>query len=412
MWILENHGVEVGGTKIMAPQNILKKSTVNRYLKRLGFTPKGLLLEPIVVHFQAEQSNDLWQMDFTPSELKKLPQSDSLSDKGLMLASLVDDRSGVLYQEYFLSDGETALMALQFLFNAMAPKKQKNFPFQGIPKALSVGSDACITLEGISYQLKAEMAGEKVLVLLGLFDSEIYVEFQDKKEGMVGSGKTTLLRKIQEQLTEEKQIIISRSLSTDKRRVTIGTLYTALFLDLVKEKNFQAPTQPEKRERKLLEILKKNDKPDNGKTLAVVIAGHPKLKNDLRRPTMEEVGARVQIFTLDSLIDNKDVIAVEALELLANSLITPLQINYYLIQALEKAYLTGTKPITADIIQSVLSLDIDGLEAKLARNGYTIASLSEVLNAKASEVKTFLRGQLTSGKANGFNQEINKLGVF
>lgn len=75
-------------------------------LKRLGFSPKGLLLEPIVVHFQAEQSNDLWQMDFTPSELKKLPQSDSLSsDKGLMLASFVDDRSGVLYQEYFLSDG-------------------------------------------------------------------------------------------------------------------------------------------------------------------------------------------------------------------------------------------------------------------------------------------------------------------
>lgn len=90
------------------------------------------MLEPIVVHFQAEQSNDLWQMDFTPSELKKLHQSDSPSDKGLMLASLVDDRSGVLYQEYFLSDGETALMALQFLFNAMAPKKQKNFPFQGI----------------------------------------------------------------------------------------------------------------------------------------------------------------------------------------------------------------------------------------------------------------------------------------
>jgi type II secretory pathway predicted ATPase ExeA len=85
---------------------------------------------------------------------------------------------------------------------------------------------------------------------------------------------------------------------------------------------------------------------------------------------------RVQIFTLDSLIDNKvrycewllkqcgpkdlkihDVIAVDALELLANSLITPLQINYYLVQALEKAYLTGTKPITTDIIQSVLSLD-------------------------------------------------------
>ena len=51
------------------------------------------------------------------------------------------------------------------------------------PSTRSVGSDACITLGRISYQLKAEMAGEKVLVLLGLFDSEIYVEFQDKKEG-------------------------------------------------------------------------------------------------------------------------------------------------------------------------------------------------------------------------------------
>ena len=309
LWILENHGIGVDGTIVMAPKNVLKKSTVNRYLKRFGFSPKGLLLEPIVVHFQAEQSNELWQMDFTPSELKKLPQLDNSTSSKLMLASIVDDRSGVLYQEYFLSDGESALMALQFLFNAMAAKKQKNFPFQGIPKALyldngpvaksllfqriaeqlgiqilthlpkgsdgqrttarskgkierpfrtvqeafetlyhfhkpqtleeanewlwsyldrynamphrsenqtrledwkinlppegyqkacsrerfsqmarqpserSVASDACITLDGIPYQLKAEMAGEKVLVLIGLFDSEIYVEFQNKKDG-------------------------------------------------------------------------------------------------------------------------------------------------------------------------------------------------------------------------------------
>lgn len=51
------------------------------------------------------------------------------------------------------------------------------------PSKRRVGSDACIVLEGISYQLKAEMAGEIVIVLLGLFDTEIYVEFQEKKEG-------------------------------------------------------------------------------------------------------------------------------------------------------------------------------------------------------------------------------------
>jgi type II secretory pathway predicted ATPase ExeA len=275
--------------------------------------------------------------------------------------------------------------------------------------------------------------------------------------GMVGSGKTTLLRKIQEQLLEEKKVSLSRSLSTDKKRVTIGTLYTALFMDLMKEKNFQAPTQPEKRERKFLEILKKNDKPvvlfvdeahdlhsqtlislkrltelvyDSGRSFAVVIAGHPKLKNDLNRPSMEEVGARSQLFTLNGFMDNnirycewllrqcgskdtkpQDIIVQEAMAFLANSLVTPLQINHYLTQALEKAYMVGIKPIPLEVIQTVLAPDIDGLEAKLARNGYNLGSLCEVLNAKTSEVKTYLRGQLTSGKVQGFNQDIHKLGI-
>ncbi len=275
--------------------------------------------------------------------------------------------------------------------------------------------------------------------------------------GMVGSGKTTLLRKIQEQLAEEKQVIVARSLSTDKKRVSIGTLYTALFLDLVKEKNFQAPTQAEKRERKFLEILKKHDKPvalfideahdlhgqtlvslkrllelvyDTGKSLAVVIAGHPKLGNELKRPSMEEIGARAQLFTINGLTDNNvrycewllkqcaakdskphDIITLEAMELLANSLITPLQINHYLTQALEKAYMVGSKPITIDIVQTILAPDINGLEAKLARNGYGLAFLCEMLNAKSSEVKTYLRGQLAASRSHEFNQEIHKLGI-
>lgn len=275
--------------------------------------------------------------------------------------------------------------------------------------------------------------------------------------GMVGSGKTTLLRKIQQELTEEKQVIIARSLSTDKKRVTISTLYTALFLDLVKEKNFNAPTQPEKRERKFLELLKKHDKPvalfideahdlhgqtlislkrlielahDGSKILSVIVAGHPKLGNELKRSSMEEVGARTQIFTLcipkeshirycewllkqcsRKEIKIHDTILPDALELLANSLITPLQINHYLAQALEKAYLTGCKPITVEIIQSVLAADLDGLEAKLARNGYGLGALCEALNAKSSDVKTYLRGQLASGKSQEFNKEIHKLGI-
>jgi len=39
----------------------------------------------------------------------------------LMLLSVVDDRSGVIYQEYRCVYGEDAESALRFLFNAMTP---------------------------------------------------------------------------------------------------------------------------------------------------------------------------------------------------------------------------------------------------------------------------------------------------
>lgn len=33
----------------------------------------------------------------------------------------------------------------------------------------------------------------------------------------------------------------------------------------------------------------------------MILAGHPKLRNDLRRPTMEEIGYRTDIFNLDGI---------------------------------------------------------------------------------------------------------------
>jgi transposase InsO family protein len=133
IWILENHGVDVDGNRIIVSKGLLTKSTVNRYLKRLNFTSKNFRCEPVVVRFQATYSNECWQLDFTPSELRNLPQNATKETQSLILASIVDDRSGVMYQEYHLSEGENALMALRFLFNAMSAKSQKQFPFQGIP---------------------------------------------------------------------------------------------------------------------------------------------------------------------------------------------------------------------------------------------------------------------------------------
>ncbi len=53
-----------------------------------------------------------------------------------MLYSVVDDRSGVCYQEYHCVYGEDVEAALRFLFNAMTAKATQGFPFQGIPEMI------------------------------------------------------------------------------------------------------------------------------------------------------------------------------------------------------------------------------------------------------------------------------------
>lgn len=307
IWVLETVGINIDGKSIKLQKNLLTKCMANRYLKKLGLTRKQRLKQPACVRFQAESSNDCWQLDFTESEFRAFPEKIGVKNKKLYLASVIDDRSGVVYQEYFLAQGENATDALKFLFNAMSQKE--NFILQGIPKMIYLdngpvakstifkrvmnllgviiqthmprGSDgrrvtarskgkversigisqdqfetlfhfnkpdslqeankwlwsylydandllhrnsnhsrnedwkknipqegyrkmcswerycqmarepigkkvepnACLILDGIPYQLLPEMAGETVTVLLGVFDYEIYVEFNDEKFG-------------------------------------------------------------------------------------------------------------------------------------------------------------------------------------------------------------------------------------
>lgn len=275
--------------------------------------------------------------------------------------------------------------------------------------------------------------------------------------GLVGSGKTTALRRIQQSLREESKVAISKSLSTDKRRVSTNTLYTALFSDLATEKDFKMPTQPEKRERKMQELIKKLHKPvamfideahelhwrtliglkhlietieDANGTLAIIIAGHPMLGNELRRPALEEIGARAKLFTLDGLgahkrqylewvLDNcshekvkpHDILSKEALDLFTEHLITPLQMAYYLSQALEKGFQAGEKPVGIEVAKAVLAPDLNAIGPKLARHGYNLNTLCELFNARRSEVKSYLRGQLAAGRAEEFTKEIYKIGL-
>ncbi|MCL5272059.1 MAG: DDE-type integrase/transposase/recombinase, partial [Gammaproteobacteria bacterium] len=304
---LEEHGVETAHGLVKAPIGLLKKSTVNRYLTQWGLAHQSMLsVEPVVVRFEAEESNDCWQFDFTPSDLKQLENNNG---QKLFITSVTDDKSGVLYSEYIEAYGEDALTALKFLFRAMSAKQTPGFFFQGIPKVIYtdngafarsaifkrvlaclgielkthmprnsdgrrttargkgkvertnrttkesfetlfhfhkpntlnqanewlmnyllqyiemphrsekstriqvwrdylpsngyrqmcswekfcqfvrepetrlVGSDACVSIDGVAYQLIPDMAGNEVILLHGLLDNELYIEFNEQKMG-------------------------------------------------------------------------------------------------------------------------------------------------------------------------------------------------------------------------------------
>ena len=291
--------------------------------------------------------------------------------------------------------------------------------------------------------------------------SELKLEIKAGKlvalSGLVGCGKTTLLRRIQEALAQDKEILVSKSLSLEKGQISLATLIMALFYDLATEKDFKIPMQPEKRERALRDLTKKRQKPialfiddahdlhaktlfglkrlievirDGGGMLSVVLADHPKLKNDLRRPSMEEIGSRATIFELEGLgsekrkylkwlliqsVDPKTkvegIFTDDALATRSEKLSTPLQFEYYLTRALEEAYKVGQKPVDAEMIETVLARDLNGLEPRLTRQGYNAKVLAELLNPKPREIKLFLSGQLAPGRTQELQAELLAAGI-
>ncbi len=136
--VLEEHGVQTPNGFIQPEKGQLRPTTVNRWLRTWGYDQSRLTRAPAAVRFESEHSNALWQFDISPSDLKHIEQPEWIDPKRgnptMMLFSLVDDRSGVAYQEYRCVYGEDAETALRFMFNAMVPKEDS--PFQGIPEMI------------------------------------------------------------------------------------------------------------------------------------------------------------------------------------------------------------------------------------------------------------------------------------
>lgn len=86
-------------------------------------------------------------------------------------------------------------------------------------------------------------------------------------------------------------------------------------------------------------------------------------------------------------------------DLLATKLRTPLQIQLHLCLALEAGYLTGEKPVSAELVESVQSRQLDDLEPTLTRHGYRIKDLVEQFDARPTEIKALLSNALDPARA-------------
>ena len=167
-----------------------------------------------------------------------------------------------------------------------------------------------------------------------------------------------------------------------------------------------------------------------GGNLSVILVGHPKLRNDLRRPTMEEIGHRTDILPFEGLgedarkyldwllkecsedgTDVSDAIEPAALDLMAERLTTPLQFAEYLNRVFEAGFQIGQKPVTSDIVLASLAPDFDDLEPRLTCQGYSVKVLADQFQAKPTEIRRFLSGQLDTSRTRELADQMRLAGL-
>ncbi len=125
---------------------------------------------------------------------------------------------------------------------------------------------------------------------------------------------------------------------------------------------------------------------------------------DLQRDALAKIGCeRVFEDTASGAkaerVEPESILTEDAIDLLATKLRTPLQIQLHLSMALEAGYLTGEKPVSAELVESVLSRQLDDLEPTLTRHGYRIKDLVEQFDARPTEIKALFSNALDPAHA-------------
>jgi hypothetical protein len=97
--------------------------------------------------------------------------------------------------------------------------------------------------------------------------------------------------------------------------------------------------------------------------------------------------------------------------LLAERLRTPLQTEQHLTLAFEHGLRCGEKPVSADVIETVLARQRDDLEPRLTRHGDSVKNLADQFHTKPAEVRLFLRGALDAERTRERSEQMRVAGL-
>ena len=277
--------------------------------------------------------------------------------------------------------------------------------------------------------------------------------------GEAGVGKSATLVEIQNRLRKQKKFTVCDTLAFETHKITIRSLTDVIFEDIGPDKGFKIPSALEKRERALCTLIQKRGRPIvlfvddaqdlNSQTLqslrrmvqnikkrtkfflTIVLVGHPRLNYLFSRPHMQNIGHTIENFEFITMnITEKlnyvhwllnevkvksrkqtKVINDDAIKHLIAQVSTPRQITHYLEKAFIEAYQAGDKVISKDIILSILSGNINSIEARLTRLGYNSKMISAIIGINKKESEGFMANRLEPYRMKEIQANLIKEGV-
>lgn len=333
-----------------------------------------------------------------------------------MLFSVVDDRSGVAYDEYRCVYGEDAESALRFLFNAMAPKSDPAFPFQGRPKMIYLDNGPVAksrvfqnVMQALDIEWQTHLpAGKDGTRTTARSKGKVERPFRTVKE-----AHETLYHFHKPETEKQANDWFFRYLLRYNAQQHRSEKHSRLedwlahlpaegVRDMCTWEQFcRFAREPERRKVGIDACISIDGtayelEPDMAGETVVLLWGlfddelYAEFDGERFGP-YHPVSGPIPLHRYRAFRRGKIDERADRIRALADQL--------HLALAFEAGYLTGEKPVSAALVESVLSRQLDDLEPTLTRHGYRVKDLVEQFDAKPAEIKALFSNSLEPVRA-------------